>query len=66
MIGKKKSDMTLCVFIIDENVHNGAIDEIYVFSLKLQIELPYKCIVANTPSLLYILGLHIYVCFILS
>lgn len=36
--------MTTYISLIDEDIHNGAIDEVCLFFLKLQMELQYKCI----------------------
>lgn len=35
---RNKSDMTIC-FLINEDIYNGATDEICIFFLKLQVEL---------------------------
>jgi len=51
--------MTLYVSLVDEDIHNGAMNEICLFPLKLQMELQHKSNIVkfNCFYFIYILGL---------
>ena len=46
--------MSLYVFLVDEDIHNGAMNEICLFHLKLQMELQNKYNVVKFNSLFHI------------